>query len=206
MSRARGDARQAVHPAERELPSTRDRLLIAAETCLRLRGIRRTTVIEIAEEAGVSRAGLYRHFPDKAALLVAALARTDERFWADADARVSAADGIVAQVAEAIAIARGHRPGALLLHLREEEPDALGAIVGSGLREMVPGMAAFWHPYLKAARAAGEVRADLEIATAAEWILRIVLSLVTIPGDTFDSDDRASVRGFIDQYVLRSLQ
>ena len=45
--------------------------------CLRRFGIRRTTVAGVADEAGVSRAGLYKHFPDKAALLGAALVRLE---------------------------------------------------------------------------------------------------------------------------------
>jgi len=186
--------------------STRDRLLVAAEACLRRNGIRRTTVVEIAEEAGVSRAGLYKHFPDKAALVVATLALTDERFWADADTRVSVVEGISAKVVEAIVIAREQQPGALFLQLQEEEPDAVAAIVGIGLREMLPGMSTFWHPHLLAARAAGELRPDLDIPTASEWVLRVVLSIVTIPGDTFDSEDPESMRSFVDQYVVRSLQ
>ena len=92
-------------------------------------------MIEVATEAGLSRAWLYRQFPDKASLVVAALVRTDEAFWADAHARVSGAPGLAAQVAEAVALSREHRPGALLLELQ-----ARGArrpsptLVGTGLR------------------------------------------------------------------------
>jgi AcrR family transcriptional regulator len=187
-------------------PSTRDRLLDATETCLRRHGIRRTTVTEIADEAGMSRAGLYKHFPDKASLVVTALARTDEQFWADADARVSAAPDISAKVTEAVRIASEHQPGALLLQLKADEPDVFAATVGTGLTQMVPGMAAFWLPHLEGARRSGEVREDLDVASAAEWILRIVLSLVTVPGDWVDSHDPSSVRAYVDEYVLPSLR
>lgn len=193
-------------PIELRVPDTHDRLLAATETCLRRRGIRRTTVIEIAEEAGLSRATLYKHFPDKAALVVAALARTDEQFWADAAQRVSSCTGLAAQVAEAVRIAREHSPGALLLRLRAQEPDAFAATVGTGLREMVPNMALFWRPYLLAAREAGELRADLDVERAAEWVVRIVLSLVTVPGDGFDSDDPRGVRAFLDEFLVVGLR
>lgn len=185
---------------------TRDRLLDATETCLRRHGIRRTTVTEIADEAGISRAGLYKHFPDKASLVVAALARTDEQFWADADARVASAHGLGAQVTEAVRIAVEHRPGALLLQLKADEPDVFASTVGTGLTQMVPGMAAFWHPHLEAARRAGEVRADLDVASAAEWVLRVVLSLVTVPGDAVDAHDPTSVRTFVETYLVPSLR
>lgn len=193
-------------PAARPGTSSRDRLLAAAERCLRTSGIRRTTVIEIAHEAGMSRAWLYRHFPDKASLVVAALARTDELFWADAHARISKVEGLAAQVAEAVRISRQHRPGTLLLRLKAEEPEVYAETVGTGLRAMMPGMARFWHPYLKAARSHGEVRPDLDIARTGEWVMRTVLSLVTVPGDAVDVDDPASVLRFVDEFLLAGLR
>lgn len=191
--------------AGRSPGGTRDRLLEATERCLRRSGIRRTTVIEIASEAGLSRAWLYKHFPDKASLIVATLIRTDERFWADARARVSSARGIAAQVAAAVSFSRAHQPGALMIRLQEEEPEAFAATVGTGLPALVPGMALFWHEYLEAARDAGEVRADIDVARAAEWVMRIVLSLVTIPGDTFDAGRPAGVRRFVEEFLVAGL-
>lgn len=180
--------------------STRDRLLAATEACLRRDGIRRTTMTAIAAEAGVSRAGLYKHFPDKASLVVEALAHIDERFWARAAARVGAKRGIGAQVREAVRFALDRRPGALLLRLRSEEPDAFAATVGEGLRAMVPGMATFWRPYVEAARDAGEIRADVDVDVAAEWIIRAVVSLVTMPPDA------ATARRFVDDFLVPSLR
>jgi AcrR family transcriptional regulator len=185
--------------------STRDRLLDAAEHCLRTTGIRRTTVGQIAESAGVSRARLYRLFPDKMSLIGAALLRGDEEFWAQARAEVEAADGLAAQVAAAVAFSRSHRPGALVLQLKEGEPEAFAAVVGSGLRQILPGMSSFWHPYLEQARARGEVRGDLDIGRAAEWVLRMVISLVTTPGDAVDIDDPAQVRAFLTDFLVAGL-
>jgi AcrR family transcriptional regulator len=184
---------------------TRDRLLDATERCLRRSGLRRTTMVEVAQEAGLSRAWLYRQFPDKASLVVATLARTDEQFWSDAHARVSAASGLAAQVAEAVVLSREQRPGALLLELKAREPEAFAETMGRGLREMMPGMATFWHSYLEDAVARGEVRADLDVARAAEWVMRIVLSLVTVPGPAVDVDDRVAVRRFIGEFLVTGL-
>ncbi len=183
----------------------RDRMLDATERCLRRMGLRRTTMIEVAQEARLSRAWLYRQFPDRASLILATLARTDRQFWAEAHARVSAVVGLSAQVAEAVALAREQQPGALLLELRAKEPEAIAQIMGSGLREMMPGMATFWHPYLEQARRRGEVRADLDVARAAEWVMRIVLSLVTVPGHTIDVDDTASVSRFVHDFLVTGL-
>ena len=44
--------------------STRDRMLDAAYTVMRTRGLARATTKEIAREAGFSEAALYKHFED----------------------------------------------------------------------------------------------------------------------------------------------
>lgn len=183
----------------------KDRLLDATERCLRREGLRRTTVAAVAEEAGVSRAWLYRHFPDKASLLGAALVRLDESFWSEAQNRIHGVSGLSAQVAEAVVMARQITPPPLLLQLREQEPEAYAAVLGTGVREVVPGLAGFWLGFLTAAVESGEVRADLDVPRAAEWVLRLVLSLVTVPGEAVDADDPASVRAFVQEFLVPGL-
>jgi AcrR family transcriptional regulator len=55
------------------MPTTRDRILDAAETVLRTVGFAHATTKEIAREAGYSEATLYKNFPDKTAIFVAVL-------------------------------------------------------------------------------------------------------------------------------------
>lgn len=184
--------------------TARDRILDATEECLREHGIRRTTVAMVAEQAGVSRAWLYRHYPDKASLVGAALVRMDESFWENAHRRISQCQGLAEQVTEAVLLSRTHQPP-LVLALREAEPEAFALVVGSGIREVLPGMNPFWHRYLEAARDVGEVRADLDVPRAAEWLLRVVLSLVTVPGEAVDADDRASVLAFVHEFFVPGL-
>jgi AcrR family transcriptional regulator len=180
--------------------------LDAAEKCMQRNGIRRTTMVQVADEAGLSRAWLYRHFPDKASLLGAALIRQDEHFWAAARARISQRDGLAAQVAEAVTYSRRRAPDALVLRLRAAEPEACATILGAGLRHAAPGMASFWRPYLETARACGQVRADIDVARAAEWVMRMVLSLVTVPGDAVDPDNPRSVRRFVEEFLVSGLR
>jgi AcrR family transcriptional regulator len=194
-------------PSGAEAPdNVQTQFLVAAERCLQRYGIRRTTMVRVADEAGLSRAWLYRNFPDKGALLGAALIRQDEQFWADATARISRRKSLASQVAEAVRYSREQQPAALVLRLRESEPEACAAILGAGLRQAVPGMAVFWRPYLEAARERGEVRHDIDVARAAEWVMRIVLSLVTVPGDAVKADDAASVRRFVEEFLVSGLR
>jgi AcrR family transcriptional regulator len=182
-----------------------DQFLDAALRCMQQTGIRRTTMVQIADAAGVSRAWLYRNYPDKAALLGAALIRQDEAFWSGAHRRIRARRTLAGQVAEAVRYSRDQPPGTLVLELRATEPDACAALLGVGVREAMPGMALFWRPYLEQARDRGEVRDDLDIARAAEWVMRIVLSLVTVPGDAIDVDNAAAVRRFVEEFLLAGL-
>jgi hypothetical protein len=70
----------------------------------------------------------------------------------------------------------------------------------------MPGMALFWHPDLESARSRGEVRPDVDVTRAAEWVMRIVLSLVTVPGDAVDVDEPASLRRFVDEFLVAGLR
>jgi AcrR family transcriptional regulator len=55
--------------------SARDRVLAAAERCIERHGIRKTTIEDIASEAGMSRPGVYRYFSDRDDLLVALISQ-----------------------------------------------------------------------------------------------------------------------------------
>ncbi|WP_022907304.1 TetR/AcrR family transcriptional regulator, partial [Curtobacterium sp. B18] len=52
-------------------PGARERLVIAAVDLFTEQGYDATTVVEIAERAGVTKSTFFRHFPDKRELLVA---------------------------------------------------------------------------------------------------------------------------------------
>ncbi|MGA8846920.1 MAG: TetR/AcrR family transcriptional regulator [Nocardioides sp.] len=185
--------------------SARDRILDAAESCLRRDGIRRTTAAGVAAEAGISRAWLYRHFPDKATLLSAALIRRDEKFWAQAKHEVDRAPGLAEQVAAAVVLCRAAPLGPLATDLREREPEAFGAVIGTFVDDLIPGMAWFWRAQLEAGVAAGELRADLDVDDAAEWVMRIVVSLVSVPGGAVDIDDAASITQYLSTFLMPAL-
>lgn len=180
---------------------TRERILDAAEACLRRDGIRRTTVAAVAAEAEISRAYVYRFFADKPTLVSAALIRRDEAFWADADQRVAAAPGIAEMVAEAVLLSRDAPLGSLALQLGEAEPAEYAAVMGTYVHEIVPGLSGFWVDQLQRARDRGVIDDGVDVEAAAEWVIRILVSLVGIPGRRVDADDRDSLVAFLDTYL-----
>jgi AcrR family transcriptional regulator len=188
--------------------SVRDRLIDAAETCLRAKGIRATTVSEVAEAAQVSRGWLYRHFPDKVSLLGTAIVRLNEAYWSEAHALLERCDGLDDQMAAGVVNARAayDDPGSVLMRLRMEEPEEFAACAGAGVAGLVPDLATFWRRYLVTAQERGEVHADVDIAEASEWVARVLISLATVPGDTLDPSDRSQVRAHVRRYVMPGLK
>ena len=188
--------------------NVRDRLIDAAETCLRAKGIRSTTVSEVAEVAGVSRGWLYRHFPDKVSLLGAAIVRLNDAYWSEAHAILERVEGFDRQLAVGVVHGRTayDDPGALLMKLRVDEPEEFAACAGAGVQGLVPDLADFWSRYLVAARESGEVHSDADIAEASEWLARVLISLATVPGTMLDPSDGDAVLRHLRRYVMPGLR
>ncbi|MCX5044766.1 TetR/AcrR family transcriptional regulator [Aldersonia sp. NBC_00410] len=185
-----------------------ERLLDAAEKLLAAKGIRATTVLQVAEEAGVSRAWLYRHFPDKQSLLGAAIVRLNEEFWARSHRELSEVAFFDEQLAAGVRLGRSayDSPGALVMRLRMTEPEEFAACAGAGVQALVPDLALFWSPYVEAARIRGEIAAGSDVAEVSEWVARILISLATVPGLTLDPDDPNAVLRHLRRYVMPGLR
>jgi AcrR family transcriptional regulator len=188
--------------------TVRERLIDAAEVCLRARGIRATTVSEVAEVAGVSRGWLYRHFPDKVSLLGAAIVRLNDTYWSEAHAVLERVDGLDEQLAAGIRHGRTayDDPGALLMKLRRDEPDEFAACAGAGVQGLVPDIAGFWSRYLEAARDSGEIHPDVHVGEASEWVARVIISFATVPGQLLDPADHQAVLTHVRRYVMPGLR
>jgi AcrR family transcriptional regulator len=186
----------------------RERLIDAAEVCLRAKGIRATTVSEVAEVAGVSRGWLYRHFPDKVSLLGAAIVRLNDAYWSEAHAVLEQVDGLDQQIVAGISHGRTayEDPGAILMKLRLEEPDEFAACAGAGVQGLVPDLAEFWTRYMISARDGGEIHPDVDIAEASEWVARVLISLATVPGRQLDPADRHALLAHVRRYVMPGLR
>jgi AcrR family transcriptional regulator len=189
-----------------EAKSVRERLIDAAEVCLSTKGIRATTVSEVAEVAGVSRGWLYRHFPDKAALLGAAIVRLNDAYWGESHEMLAEVTGLAEQIAAGVRLGRSayDSPGAIIMKLRRDEPEEFAACAGAGVQGLVPDLGAFWRPYLEAAQDRGEIEVD-DMAEAAEWVARSLLSVATVPSDTLDPDDQVALVRYLKKYVMPGL-
>lgn len=195
------------NPPTEALPATPERILRAAEECVRRWGIRRVSMSDVALQAGVSRGSVYRYFPDRDALVQAVLERVAEAHVAEAEPLVRRQPSLTAKVAEAAVFVRILTDDERRLGLRQHpgEP-ALATLLLAGTPAMFARWVDFWIPFLDEARAAGEVRTDLDLRQASEWIMRILISLVTVPSVTVDLDDARQLRTYIEDHLVRGFR
>lgn len=178
-----------------ETAAVSDRIVAAAAQCFERYGVPKTTLDDIAGAAGLSRSTVYRYFPGgRDALIVTVVVSDAVEFLAEAaqwlPPNPSVADIIVDGVMQAADFVRT-RPG-----LREMfSPESVGqtALVTSVSAAMMDTTVRYLGPFLDAARATGQVRAELDTPTAAEVLLRMVFSLLTVPG-LADRDDEETRR------------
>jgi len=184
-----------------------ERILRAAEACIRRWGIRRVSMNDVAREAGVSRGSVYRYFDDRDALVQAALEQVAEQRVREAEPAVRAQPTLAGKVAEAAVFIRRLADDERTLELNEHpgEPQ-LATLRLASTEAMFERWVDFWIPFLAEAQGTGEVRAELDLRRASEWIMRMLISLVTVPSVTIDLGDAAQVRSFVEDHLVRGFR
>ncbi len=171
--------------------------------CLARQGTHKTTLDEVAKEAGLSRATLYRQFPGGKDAVMAAVVETEvARFYSGLAVAMGGArdleEALVAGMVEAARRISEHRalaylfelePGVLLPHLAFGEMDKL-------LDEASRFAAPFFARWLEPKQA----------SRAAEWAVRIVLTYVTNPTERTDLRDAGDARHLVATFVLPGIQ
>lgn len=181
-------------------------ILEAANRCFNRFGIRRTTVEDVAREAGVSRGSVYRYFRDKNDLVEQVMVRNSSRFFEDVAARMRSKGTFAAKLAEAAVMARSYRESdPIYAGLAATEPETLAVLLTTQATPLIEMAIEFLRPLIAEAKGTGELRADLDDDRAAEWCVRIITSLITTPSITIDLDDEDAVRTFVAEHIVRGL-
>jgi AcrR family transcriptional regulator len=175
----------------------KERLVDAAETCFDRLGLARTTIDDIAREAHVSRATVYRHVRDRDELVLAVLEREAHRF------AVRMGSGQAKTVDDAIV-------DGIVFALREVPTQPrLALLMQPGAATVIPGAwevlyqqsLAVLGPLLE--QASGSLRDDLPVEEVVEWVLRTVLSLLAMPSPV-ERDER-ELRAFLGRFLVPGL-
>jgi AcrR family transcriptional regulator len=177
------------------------RAAAALLACIARFGLSKTTLDDVAREAGCSRATLYRYFDGKAALVrftvAGELARLTGRAVAAADDETTLEDAVVSLVVSA---ARDLTDQQALRFLLVHEPESiLGHLAfGPGDRLLVRVGDAF-------APAFGRWLGDEDARRVGDWLARILRSYVLMPEPSIDLTDRAEAHGFLTELVVPGL-
>ncbi len=157
-----------------------DPLLDAAARCFARHGVGRTSVQDVAREAGVNRTTVYRQVGNVDAMVRLLLARELHRLLSGLPTGMEGRSGpeaVVELMAAIIGFAWEHP---VLTKVRDDEPELIGPFVVTDLPALLAQVTAGAAPLLRAAMDAGLVaRRDPEIV--AEWLARIALSVIAAP-------------------------
>ena len=179
-------------------PSQHDRVIDGALACVARVGLGKTTLEDVAREAGCARATVYRCFPGKQALFGALLEREvgalGSRVIASAARTDSLADAIVAVICTGAETFHSH---AALGFVVEHEQEILttqlafergSAVLRSAAALIAPAFTRFVEPD----------RAE----RLGEWVARLTLSYLLNPSEQLQLDDPAQVRALVVDFVL----
>jgi AcrR family transcriptional regulator len=168
----------------------RERFLDAAESCLTRFGLAKTTVDDVAQSAGVSRATLYRHCKNREELLLAVVSREASRLAAEAEAHLRRFDDVGSWIVEGMLFCLREIPRrpALAMLLLPEDVGVASRLVLSSERLLEIG-AEILQPMFEPARQRGLLRETIEIEALMEWVLRILMSYLTVPSHLATTED-----------------
>ena len=191
--------------APTSVDDARNRLVDAAEACFTRFGVAKTTLEDIATEAGVSRATVYRYFEGgRDEIILGVVLREGREFLASLDRRVqreqTLEDAIVEGVMYTVAAVRKNDHLALLF-----APEVAGhttSIAGAStaLYELTQD---FLRPIFEQAGTSGQLRDGIYSEDAAEFVLRMILSLLSVAGPRKRS--QAKEREFLRRYCAGAI-
>jgi AcrR family transcriptional regulator len=183
---------------------TRERLLDATDQLARQFGFAKISMADVARSAGVARATLYRYFESREVLFDALVQRTADRFFADAGAAMRRLPKLAEQMGEFSEM--------MSSSIHPDSGRDLGnqaAMVRMLATQSVQALrrtSAFLAPYIEAARERGEVRANLDVGDASEWLARVLLSFTIFHASVaYEADDPRSVSQFVQRYAIGGL-
>jgi AcrR family transcriptional regulator len=159
---------QTIAPASTE--DARERILAAAERCIDRHGIRKTTMDDVASEAGLTRPNVYRYFADRDDLLLELITRHARALLARARKSISRQGSLADQIVEKILYTADHaRRDPLTRHLLDPDGTSLGKrMIASGTSAMC--RAEMWDPLLDAAVANNELPPGLARSDIHMWL------------------------------------
>jgi AcrR family transcriptional regulator len=181
----------------------RERVLEGVVACVGRFGLAKTTVEDVARESGVSRATIYRYFPGgRDQLEREAVAWEMGRFFLRLGEAVAAAPDLASMVEEGLVFARrAVQAHEVLQRVLITEPDRLLPLMTINNERVLRMISGYLVPWLEREREAGRLAEGADIERSADWVARMILSLIASPG-SHDLEDRGQVRRLVKDQLL----
>jgi AcrR family transcriptional regulator len=184
-----------------DLRGNEDRIVEATLRCVARWGIAKTTLEDVAREAGMSRATVYRIVPGgKENLMLMVSAVELNRFFVALHEAVEGIDNLEDTIVTGVVTAARHleHHGALKFMIEHEPEQILPQFAFTNLDRILANVREFASPYL-------EPWLGDDAGRGAEWVARIVLSYSCAPSPDYDLTDEASARRLVRTFVMPSL-
>jgi AcrR family transcriptional regulator len=171
-------------PARPPDPALRERILEAAYACFARFGLGKTTVEDVVKESGVSRATVYRVFPGgKDQLLREVVAWEMGRFFGALAEAVVGAPDFATLVEDGLLFAhRAVGEHVVLQKILVTEPERLLPLLTTEQDRPLRFITGYLVPFLEREERAGRLRPGLDQELAADFVARMVLSLIGSDG------------------------
>jgi AcrR family transcriptional regulator len=180
---------------------TRELIVKSAYACFRRHGLHKTTIVDIAKAANVSRSTVYEYFSDKGAVLEACAEHASEQFYREMAKAMDQGGSLEEKLSRAaVFVTRARR---IIASGKYFDEDAISLLLTKDAAALLRECVDFFAPYLSAARLTGEVRKDLDVEAAGEWFARILFSLFSTPSSTLDMDNPEVAAEFVRAHVVR---
>ncbi|HTK61166.1 MAG TPA: TetR/AcrR family transcriptional regulator [Pseudonocardia sp.] len=180
------------------------RVLAAARECFLRYGVRKTSMADIADAAGLARQSVYRYAASKSALVDAAvLARLTDmgELLRDILERTTGFEEAAVEGSAAVVTAARTDPELTTL-LEVAQGRHLTELTASSSAVMHHLVAELWKPLFDRGRAEDVLRTDVDEDQMVEWIRGVYLMLM-LRSDLDAESDRAMVRTFLLPSLMR---
>ena len=187
--------------ADTTATDTREVIIESAFACFRKHGLNKTTIVDIARAADVSRSTVYEYFRDKAAIVEACAEHSSQRFYREMARAMGRGESLEEKLTlAAVFVTRARRFVEPEMYF---DADEVSLLLTKNAAVLLRECGEFLAPYLAAAKLTGEVRKDLDVVAAGEWFARMLFSLFSTPSSTLDMDDDEVVADFVRSHVVR---
>lgn len=183
--------------------ASRERVCAGAYECVARFGLAKTTVDDVARASGVSRATIYRMFPGgRDQVLRETVGWEMNRFFTSLAEAVADADDLETRLGRALVFAhRAVVQHVVLQKILTTEPEALLPLMTIEQHRVLRYIVEYLRPLLVAERDAGRLRVDVDVDLAADYLARMVLSLIGSPG-RWDLGDPVAVQHLVREELL----